>query len=158
MWRFVPDMNWKAFKKKLSTIIPACMTMQRMLSSALTRYAGLNAKPDAKSLMWENLLRESRTRKKMNHSVPDFAAALNKKKQFSCGELFFCLGIIGLQLYRVSCIPPTASVENLSVNSLSDTEISIFISSNAVKTKALLSSEKWHLAQTKVCSLQRRKV
>lgn len=51
MWRSEPDMNWKAFKKKLSTIIPACMTMQRMLSSALTRYAGLNAKPDAKSLM-----------------------------------------------------------------------------------------------------------
>lgn len=93
----------------------------------------------------------------MNHSVPDFAAALNKKTVLM-RRTVFCLGIIGLQLYRVSCIPPTASVENLSVNSLSDTEISIFISSNAVKTKALLSSEKWHLAQTKVCSLQRRKV
>lgn len=64
---------------------------------------------------------------------------------------------VGLQLYCIRYMPPTASVENLSVNSLSGTEISIFISSNAVKTKALLSSEKWHLAQTKVCSLLRRK-
>lgn len=88
MWRFVPDMNWKAFKKKLSTIIPACMTMQRMLSSALTRYAGLNAKPDAKSLMWENLLRESRTRKNESFGT-GFCRRVKQKKQFSCGELFF---------------------------------------------------------------------